>query len=258
MLGRVITRADIRRKDLRKPFPRGLKAKLEGARILRISRRAKYIQVHLDCAAVLLLHLGMSGRIVFQPSGYKPQKHDHFILHLDDGKQIVFNDPRRFGVVDWAREEALDQHVLFAHLGPEPLSNGFSGPVLAAALAGRRAAIKQAIMDQRIVVGVGNIYASEALFIAGINPARPAGDLAPAQVEKLVQAIKRVLQQAIKAGGSTLKDHRQANGELGYFQHRFSVYDREGQACGHCAEKSLVMRIIQGGRSTFYCPSCQK
>lgn len=259
MTGRVITRVDLHRKDLRKPFPRGLKTRLTGARITHITRRAKYILIHLDNDEVLLLHLGMSGRISFQPYDYKAQKHDHFILHLNHGQQqIVFNDPRRFGVVDMARADQLEDYPLFAHLGPEPLSNGFNGPVLAAALKGRKSAIKQAIMDQRIVVGVGNIYASEALFVAGIHPEKAAGLLKAEACEALAAAIKKVLQQAIKAGGSTLRDHRQANGELGYFQHRFSVYDREGQACPRCAGKPLVKRITQGGRSTFYCPSCQK
>lgn len=258
LVGQVIARADIRRKDLRKPFPKGLKTLLESAKVTHITRRAKYVRIHLDNDYVLLIHLGMSGRIVFHPLDYKPQTHDHFIMHMKAGQQIVLNDPRRFGIVDIVREGDLDTHVLFAHLGPEPLSNGFSGPVLAAALAGKKAAIKQVIMDQRIVVGVGNIYASEALFMAGINPSKPAGKVKSAQAEALVRAIKIVLQKAIKAGGSTLRDHRQANGELGYFQHSFSVYDREGQVCVTCAGKRPIMRIIQGGRSTFYCPTCQK
>lgn len=196
--------------------------------------------------------------MVFQPRDYKAQKHDHFILSLDDGQQVVFNDPRRFGLVDIAAAPALEEHPLLAHLGPEPLSNGFNGPVLAQALKGRKSAVKLAIMDQRLVVGVGNIYACEALFEARIHPEIPAGALSAAQAETLAQAIKQVLQKAIKAGGSTLRDHRQANGELGYFQHSFSVYDRDGQTCLRCASKRPVMRIIQGGRSTFYCPTCQK
>ncbi len=258
LVGQVIARADVRRKDLRKPFPKGLKTLLELAKVTHITRRAKYIRIHLDNDYVLLIHLGMSGRIVFHPSDYKPQVHDHFILHMKNGQQIVLNDPRRFGIVDIVRTGDMDAHVLFSHLGPEPLSNSFSGPVLATALAGKKAAIKQVIMDQRIVVGVGNIYASEALFMAGINPEKPAGKLKPDHAEALVRAIKTVLQKAIRAGGSTLRDHRQANGELGYFQHSFSVYDREGQSCVVCAGKRPIMRITQGGRSTFYCPSCQK
>lgn len=258
LVGQVISKADIRRKDLRKPFPRGLKTRIESAQVTHITRRAKYIQAHLDNGFVLVIHLGMSGRIVFQPHDYKPQTHDHFILHMQDGQQIVLNDPRRFGIVDLVPTAQLETHGLFAHLGPEPLSNGFSGPVLAQALAGKKAAIKQVIMDQTVVVGVGNIYACEALFMAGIDPAMPAGAMTPARTEALAAAIKAVLQSAIAAGGSTLRDHRQANGELGYFQHRFSVYDREGMACPRCAKKPPVMRITQGGRSTFYCPGCQK
>lgn len=258
LVGQVISKADIRRKDLRKPFPRGLKTRIESAQVTHITRRAKYIQAHLDNGWVLVIHLGMSGRIVFQPRDYKPQTHDHFILHMQDGQQIVLNDPRRFGIVDLVPTAQLETHGLFAHLGPEPLSNGFSGPVLAQALAGKKAAIKQVIMDQTVVVGVGNIYACEALFMAGIDPALPAGAITPARTEALAAAIKAVLQSAIAAGGSTLRDHRQANGELGYFQHRFSVYDREGMACPRCAKKPPVMRITQGGRSTFYCPGCQK
>lgn len=258
LVGHVITRVDLHRKDLRKPFPKGLKSHLEGAKVTHITRRAKYIQAYLDNGYVLVIHLGMSGRIVFHPRDYKPQTHDHFILHMKNGQQIVLNDPRRFGVVDLVKEDEMETHALFAHLGPEPLSNGFSGPVLASALAGRKTAIKQALMDQRIVVGVGNIYACEALFMAGISPLKEAGLVNPDQTEALVAAIKKVLQKAIRAGGSTLRDHRQANGELGYFQHSFSVYDREGQVCSRCGGNRLIKRIVQGGRSTFYCSGCQK
>lgn len=257
LVGNVIARADVRRKDLRKPFPRGLKTRIESAKVTHITRRAKYVQVHLDNGYVLVIHLGMSGRIVFHPRDYKPQMHDHFILHMNNGQQIVLNDPRRFGIVDLVRTEDLSSHALFAHLGPEPLSNGFSGPVLAAALKAKKAAIKQVIMDQRVVVGVGNIYASEALFMAGIHPETPAGEVDESQVEALVSAIKTVLRKAIKAGGSTLRDHRQANGELGYFQHSFSVYDREGQLCGVCRGRHKIQRIVQGGRATYFCPKCQ-
>lgn len=258
LAGQVIARAVMRRKDLRKPFPGGLRTLIESAKVVQITRRAKYIRIHLDNGYVLLIHLGMSGRLVCYPCDYKPQTHDHFILHMQDGRQIVLNDPRRFGLVDIAGAAALEDHPLFAHLGPEPLSGGFSAPVLAASLKGRKAAIKQVIMDQRVVVGVGNIYASEALFMAGISPVRPAGALTADQVERLTAAIRQVLQKAIAAGGSTLRDYRQAHGELGYFQHNFSVYDREGLACVTCTGKRPVMRIIQGGRSTFYCPSCQR
>lgn len=258
LVGQVIMKADVRRKDLRKPFPKGLKTRIESAQVTHITRRAKYIQAHLDNGYVLVIHLGMSGRIVFHPDDYKPQAHDHFILHMNGGQQIVLNDPRRFGIVDLVLADDLESHVLFSHLGPEPLSNGFSGPVLAMALKAKKAAIKQVIMDQRVVVGVGNIYASEALFMAGIHPELPAGRVDGDRAEALVSAIKTVLKKAIKAGGSTLRDHRQANGELGYFQHSFSVYDREGQPCGTCRGSSKIQRIVQGGRATYFCPKCQK
>lgn len=261
LLHRRIVRVDVRRKDLRRPFPRGLKGRVESARVTWIARRAKYILIHLDNDFVLVIHLGMSGRIVFQGDGYKPQTHDHFILHLEDGRQVVLNDPRRFGVVDLVRGDGLDAHPLFAHLGPEPLGNGFSGPVLAAALKNRKAAIKQVIMDQSVVVGVGNIYASEALFLSGINPAHPAAQIQGKRAEALVAAIRDVLNRAIAAGGSTLRDHRQVSGELGYFQHDFTVYGREGQACRGCdcdiAKTGGIRKIVQGGRASFYCPRKQ-
>lgn len=261
LLHRRIVRVDVRRKDLRRPFPRGLKGRVESARVTWIARRAKYILIHLDNDFVLVIHLGMSGRIVFQGDGYKPQTHDHFILHLEDGRQVVLNDPRRFGVVDLVRGDGLDAHPLFAHLGPEPLGNGFSGPVLAAALKNRKAAIKQVIMDQSVVVGVGNIYASEALFLSGINPAHPAAQIQGKWAEALVAAIRDVLNRAIAAGGSTLRDHRQVSGELGYFQHDFTVYGREGQACRGCdcdiAKTGGIRKIVQGGRASFYCPRKQ-
>lgn len=259
--GQVIIRADIHRGDLRKPFPKNLKAALEGAKVSGISRRAKYILLLLDDGLVLVMHLGMSGRILIKDKDYTLQKHDHVVLHLKNGRQIVFNDARRFGMVDLIHQDALEQHPYFAGLGPEPLSNHFSGPVLVAALKGKKAAIKMAIMDQRLVVGVGNIYASEALFMAGIRPATPAGRVQGARAEKLAAAIKTVLKKAILSGGSTLRDHRQANGELGYFQHHFAVYDREGQACPGCTcdivKTKGIRRIIQGGRSSFYCPQKQ-
>lgn len=259
--GQVIVRADAHRADLRKPFPKNLKTVLAGAKVTGISRRAKYILMTLDNAFIMVMHLGMSGRILIKDKHYRPQKHDHLVLHMKNGMQVVFNDARRFGIVDLVRHDALEQHALFSHLGPEPLSNDFSGPVLAAALKGKKNSVKVAIMDQRIVVGVGNIYASESLFLAGISPKTAAGRVQGARAEKLAAAIKSVLKKAIQAGGSTLRDHRQANGERGYFQHHFAVYDREGQACPGCAcdivKTRGIRRIIQGGRSSFYCPRKQ-
>lgn len=261
--GQVIAKADVRRKDLRKPFPRGLKGRIETAQITHITRRAKYILIHLDNGYVLVVHLGMSGRIVFGPAGYMPQTHDHFILHMHNGTQVILNDPRRFGIVDLIKAVDLPAHALFSHLGPEPLSPDFYGPVLLAALKGRKTPVKVALMDQRLIVGVGNIYASEALFRAGIAPDRAAGSVTAREAEDLASSIKAVLSAAIKAGGSTLKDHRQTNGELGYFQHNFAVYDREGERCPvdtakKNARQHIIQRMIQAGRSTFFCPGCQK
>ncbi len=259
--GQVIESADIRRKDLRLPFPRGLKQKLAGCRILCVERRAKYILVRLEASQNLVLHLGMSGRILIQDTDYKPQKHDHFIITLENGRKIVFNDPRRFGVVHLIAENDLASHPAFFHLGPEPLAKDFSGPALAAALEGKKTSIKTAIMDQRIVVGVGNIYASESLFMAGIDPQRQAGTIQGEEAVLLVQAIRAILKRAIKAGGSTLRDYRKIGGEAGSFQSHFAVYDREGKACPGCTcdigKTGGVHRILQGGRSTFYCPGKQ-
>ena len=261
MTGVVIDRAIVRRKDLRKPFPKDLAANLAGARVTAIRRRAKYILIHLATGNVLVIHLGMSGRIGVYPRAYKPQNHDHFIIVLRDGQRIVLNDPRRFGIVDLVAGDDLGTHPLFSHLGPEPLGNQFSAPALAAALSGKKTAIKTAIMDQRIVVGVGNIYASESLFLAGIDPETPAGRIRGDRIDRLVRAIRTVLDKAIKAGGSTLRDHRRVDGELGYFQHHFGVYDREGMACPGCtcdiSKTKGIRKIVQGGRATFYCPRQQ-
>lgn len=259
--GGVIEKADVRRKDLRVPFPKGLKDKLAGRQITHFARRAKYILVHLDDGNVLVLHLGMSGRITIAKN-HTALKHDHLILHMKDGQQIAFNDARRFGLVYLMHADAVDAHPAFKSLGPEPLGNDFSGPVLAARLKGKKVAIKQALLDQRVVAGVGNIYACEALYESGISPTRAAGAVSGEKAEKLAAAIRNVLMRAIAAGGSTLRDHRQANGELGYFQHEFRVYDREGGQCAlcHCegGKPGAIRRIVQGGRSTFYCPTHQK
>lgn len=262
MTGRVIVRIDVRRAGLRKPFPPRLKEDAERVRILRLSRRAKYILIHLANGFVLVIHLGMSGRVQIEPESYTPKTHDHLILHLDNGRVIALNDPRRFGNVLLLRETELGTAPEFRLLGPEPLSNDFNGPYLADRLRGKAVAIKTALMDQRIVVGVGNIYASEALFLAGISPKRRAGTVTGERAEKLAAAIRAVLEKAIRAGGSTLRDHRQANGALGYFQHHFTVYDRAGRACPGCDCDILktkgIQRIVQGGRSSFYCPRKQK
>ena len=262
MTGQVIAHVETRREGLRKPFPAALKKTVEGAKVLRLSRRAKYILIHLDNGKVLVIHLGMSGRIQIEDGDYRPKTHDHLILRLGNQRVIVLNDPRRFGIVLLLGEDSLAEAPAFRHLGPEPLSNDFNGPYLAERLRGKAVAVKTALMDQRLVVGVGNIYASEALFLAGISPKRRAGSLSPARAEKLVRAIRTVLEKAIRAGGSTLRDHRQADGSLGYFQHHFAVYDRAGQACPGCDCDILktkgIQRIVQGGRSSFYCPRKQR
>lgn len=262
--GKTLARLELRRKGLRFPFPKGLAQKCAQQRIAAIRRRAKYILIHLTSGNVLIAHLGMSGRMVIAAPDekYKAEKHDHVIFHFTDGTRIVFNDARRFGVLDIAPEKDLPQSRHFAHLGPEPMGDDFTPAYLAAKLAEKKTAIKIAIMDQALVVGVGNIYAAEALFDARIDPARPAHTLKPAEIKKLWAAIRRVLEKAIAAGGSSIRDYVQSDGELGYFQHQWAVYDKEGQKCRGCTcplqKTGGIKRIAQGGRSTFYCPARQK
>jgi formamidopyrimidine-DNA glycosylase len=262
--GAEIDDVQIRRKDLRVPFTPKLKQKLEGQGITHLSRRAKYILIHLRDGNVLVIHLGMSGRITIIPTGedYALQKHDHFIMGMKDGAQIIYNDPRRFGMIFLMGADEVESHKAFSHLGPEPLGNQFSGPILSARLKNKKTSIKQAILDQRVVVGVGNIYASEALYMAGINPTKRAELIKGDKAEILVICIRDVLNRAIKAGGSTLKDYRHADGELGYFQHSFTVYDRAGEICPQCKEadvtKACIKKIVQSGRSTYYCAKTQK
>lgn len=259
MPGRQIRSVTQNRADLRVPFPAELK-KIAGRKVTGITRRAKYVLVALEGGETLIVHLGMSGRMVLVAGGvsYDQGKHDHLVLTLDDGTRVVLNDPRRFGLVDLAATKELAEHKLFSHLGPEPLGKVFNARYLAEKLAGKRIAVKLAIMDQRLVVGVGNIYASEALFAAGIDPRRAAKDVTAAEAKKLVACIQDVLKRAIKAGGSSLRDYVQADGELGYFQHQFSVYDQKGGKCRGCTcnikKTGGVQQIVQGGRSTFYCP----
>lgn len=264
MEGTVFKRVHVRRADLRKPFPKDFAKRLEGARILNAGRRSKYLLIECECET-LIWHLGMSGQVrIYPPGDTVPPvgKHDHVQFDLDTGAVIVFTDPRRFGLMDLCPTEGVANHALIKSIGPEPLGNAFSGPILAQRLKNKKVAVKQAIMDARVVCGVGNIYASESLFRAGISPKRSAGTVQGGRAEKLASAIKSVLREAIAAGGSTLKDHRTTDGELGYFQHNFAVYDREGQPCPGCdcdvSKTGGIRRLEQGGRSTYYCPRKQR
>lgn len=257
--GRVIARVLKRRPDLRLPMPRDLARRLEGRRVRAIDRRAKYLLFRLDSPDVLIAHLGMSGRMVLRDRVDAPlDTHDHVVIDTDDGWSIRFNDARRFGLMLLADETALADHPLLRDIGPEPLGNEFGGELLWQALDGRRSPIKAALLDQKTVAGVGNIYACEALYRAGIKPTRLACDVGPKRAEALAQAIREVLGEAIEAGGSSLRDHVQPSGELGYFQHRWSVYDREGQPCPGCTCGGVVRRIVQSNRSTFFCPKRQR
>ncbi|MDX2028153.1 MAG: bifunctional DNA-formamidopyrimidine glycosylase/DNA-(apurinic or apyrimidinic site) lyase [Alphaproteobacteria bacterium] len=258
LTGKRITRADVRRPDLRFPFPKNLPARLKGRRIAKIERRAKYILVRLDKNETLALHLGMSGRMVILNKPTKPGLHDHLIFHFGKNLFVHFNDPRRFGLCDLIPTHELAQHKLFRHLGIEPLGKELSAAWLAAKFRSKKTPIKAALLDQRLVVGVGNIYACEALYHARISPKRLAKRCLKEDTARLVPAIRKVLNAAIKAGGSSLRDYVRADGELGYFQHRFAVYDREGKPCPECdcdlQKTGGVKRMAQGGRSTFYCP----
>lgn len=259
MTGRILSKVTQRRPDLRRPFPPFFAERLTGRRIERLTRRAKYLALHLDDGAAVLVHLGMSGRmLVGRQDGQAPGTHDHVIFDLDDGGRVVFNDARRFGLMDLTESAELDRHPLLRDIGPEPLDEGFTGLVLAARMAGRSSAIKVVLLDQTVVAGIGNIYASEALFRAGIAPTRDARSIKPRELDKLVPSIKDVLTEAIAAGGSSLRDHRRPDGELGYFQHGFKVYDREGEPCPGCTCRTGIRRLVQGGRSTFYCAKKQR
>jgi formamidopyrimidine-DNA glycosylase len=262
LLGRRIVSAAVNRLDLRWPFPPGLAARLTGARVESFRRRAKYILMRLDCGDSVLLHLGMSGRIVIGPlRPNTPMAHEHVVLETDDGWRIGFVDPRRFGSIDLVRTAEEDSYRLLAGLGPEPLGAAFTPAVLSAALAGRRTPIKAALLDQRVVAGLGNIYVCEALFRSKISPLRQAATIAGPPATRLVAAIKATLTEAIAAGGSSLRDYVQPEGELGYFQHAWKVYGRENEPCERCPGVPAcagVGRIVQSGRSTFYCPRTQR
>ena len=263
MVGKTFAKVEQRRPDLRFPLPVDFARRLPGRGITAIRRRAKYLLIDLDDGQVVLGHLGMSGRMLV--SDTRPEAletHDHLVFTLDDGVCVRFNDARRFGMMDLVPLAELDQHKLLRDLGPEPLGNEFNGPTLAAALKGKKTPIKSAILDQKLVVGVGNIYASESLFRAGLSPKRVAATVQGERAERLAASIKQVLTEAIAAGGSSLRDYVQADGELGYFQHQWKVYDREGQPCPGCdcdhARTGGIRRLAQSGRSTFYCSKRQR
>ena len=257
--GRCLAEVEVRRPDLRWPLPERMAARLTGRRILGLRRRAKYILVDLDDGTSWMIHLGMSGRMLIS-EGPKPplEAHDHVVFRTDDGTWVKFNDARRFGMMDLWPTAEVERHKLLKGIGPEPLGNAFSGPALESALAGKYTPIKAALLDQKVVAGVGNIYACEALHRSGISPRRLALNVWGSRAERLAEAVKTVLTEAIAAGGSSLRDHRQVSGELGYFQHTFRVYDREGEGCPTPDCGGSVKRLVQAGRSSFYCPRCQR
>lgn len=264
MEGQRIDQAQVNRPDLRFALPPNMAARLTGQVVQALRRRSKYILADLSSGETLLIHLGMSGRMLisgtqlgqFHHAHPAPEKHDHVVLTMQSGARVTFNDPRRFGAMDLMPTASWQAHKLLADLGPEPLGNTFNETYLAQRLANRATPIKSALLDQKVVSGLGNIYVCEVLHRAGIAPTRLAGDLTAQQAAALVPLIRTVLSEAIEAGGSSLRDYRQADGELGYFQHTFRVYDREGQPCPACA--TPIVRLVQSGRSSFYCPSCQR
>jgi len=276
MEGAKIVKAEARRKDLRFPFQKDFVARLEGQTVTGLGRRAKYLMADLASGDVLLMHLGMSGsfRVVKDENAKTPgqfrhprnddRAHDHVMFRMSSGADVIFNDPRRFGYMKVIARNALEDEPLLKGLGPEPLGNEFDAKMLARSCANKKTSLKAALLDQRVVAGLGNIYVCEALYRAHLSPRRLAATLATRKGEptdhakRLVEAIHAVLNQAIKAGGSSLRDHRQTSGELGYFQHSFQVYDREGEKCQSGGCGGIVKRFTQNGRSTFWCPKCQK
>jgi formamidopyrimidine-DNA glycosylase len=276
MEGAKIVKAEVRRKDLRFPFQKDFVRRLEGQTVTGLGRRAKYLMADISSGDVLLMHLGMSGsfRVIKDDNGHTPgqfhrprsegRAHDHVLFHMSSGATIIFNDPRRFGYMKVIARQAIDDEPLLEGLGPEPLGNEFDADMLARSCANKKTSLKAALLDQRVVAGLGNIYVCEALFRAHLSPRRLAATLATKKGEttdharRLVEAIHAVLNQAIKAGGSSLRDHRQTTGELGYFQHSFQVYDREGEKCQTKGCGGIVRRFNQNGRSTFWCRKCQK
>jgi formamidopyrimidine-DNA glycosylase len=251
--GRRLARVEARRADLRRAFPPDLRQRLTGAVVTTLGRRAKYGLIHTDRGDTLVFHLGMSGRWRIDPAELGP--HDHFLLETEEGRVAALNDPRRFGSLDLVATGELDSWEPFARMGPEPLGDAFSSDGLLGALKGRSAPIKALLLDQRIVAGLGNIYVCEALHMAGISPSRASGRISRPRLERLVEAVRSVLLAAIQAGGSSLRDYARPDGELGYFSKQWRVYGREGESCA-CG--TAIRRRADSGRSTFYCPHCQR
>lgn len=280
MEGALIRRAELRRPDLRFPFPPSFSEALCGRRIVSLGRRAKYLLVDLDGGDVVIAHLGMSGSFRVEGAAVAPEtpgafhiprgkdaRHDHVVLHLDTAegeRRVIYNDPRRFGFMDLARREDLAGHAFFRDLGAEPTGNALDADYVAAKFRGRQTPLKAALLDQKNIAGLGNIYVCEALWRAHLSPERLAGSLVTAagkpkkELIALTEAIRQVIAEAIEAGGSTLRDHIRADGSLGYFQHSFSVYDREREPCRTPGCTGIIGRIVQAGRSTFHCAACQK
>lgn len=268
MEGKRILRVETRRKDLRFPFPAKFNQRLEGARVKHLGRRAKYLVGALSTGEALIMHLGMTGRFTvtggkaskrpgkFHHEAGDEEKHDHVVFEMQGGTRITFNDARRFGFMHLWPGDSLEAYPGFEGMGPEPISNEFSGAYLEEAFAGKKTPVKAALLDQRVVAGLGNIYVSEALFRAGVNPRKLAGAIRRDRLERLAVEVRNVIEEAIEAGGSTISDFGTPDGELGYFQHRFRVYDKAGKPCPTCAKP--IRRLVQSGRSTFYCASCQK
>ncbi len=266
MEGTRILQADVNRPDLRWPLPKLMAERVSGTRVMSLRRRSKYLLADLSSGETLLVHLGMSGRILISgeaPGAFRNRhamhdRHDHVVFHMEGGARVTFNDPRRFGAMDLVATDSVERHQRLAGIGPEPLGNAFDEVYLTSTLKGRRTTIKSALLDQRVVAGLGNIYVCEALHRAGVAPARRVSRLAAKRIASLVPNVRDVLSEAIAAGGSSLRDYRQADGELGYFQHAFRVYGRAGEPCTKPGCGGRIVRTVQSGRSSFHCPKCQK
>jgi formamidopyrimidine-DNA glycosylase len=259
MEGQLLIRIQMHRPNLRFPFPDGFGQRLIGKTVKNVGRRAKFLLITLDDGVVLIAHLGMSGSFRIYKAAPPPiEKHDHVVFNISNGFEIRYNDPRRFGFMSLTTENEMAEHPMLSKIGPEPVYPGLTGPELAECLKCKATPIKTALLDQSVIAGIGNIYACEALFMAGISPKNKANSVKGKRAKKLALAIYEVLISAIEAGGSSLKDHRQTSGKLGYFQHSFQVYGRAGEPCFVCGPRVLISQITQSGRSTFFCSHCQK